>query len=197
VYESELVTGLAAAFGAMSVVLGLIGVLTNPLALVPALLFAAVAYFMWYHASGRLAERVYAGVEAQATGSQRRRAASDGGRGGFGAGPRQDWERPGGRQRRRRRARGETREQRRRERARQYVGGGGGAADGRRRRRRPADAGPTRQEAADRLGVDPDADDDTLRRAYRERIKDTHPDTEGGDEAAFKRVQAAYERLQE
>jgi curved DNA-binding protein CbpA len=45
------------------------------------------------------------------------------------------------------------------------------------------------------LGVEPEADASTIRRAYRERAKETHPDTEDGDEAAFKRVNAAYERL--
>jgi curved DNA-binding protein CbpA len=45
------------------------------------------------------------------------------------------------------------------------------------------------------LGVGPDADESAVRRAYRERVKETHPDTEDGDEDAFKRVNAAYERL--
>ena len=43
--------------------------------------------------------------------------------------------------------------------------------------------------------VDVDADDATIRAAYRDRVKVVHPDAPDGDEAAFKRVTAAYERL--
>lgn len=55
--------------------------------------------------------------------------------------------------------------------------------------------GMSRREAARVLGVDPTADRATLKRAYRERAKRHHPDVEGGDEATFKRVIRAYERL--
>lgn len=44
------------------------------------------------------------------------------------------------------------------------------------------------------LGVDADAEE--IRRAYRRRVKETHPDL-GGSEAAFRRVRRAYERLRE
>ena len=59
-----------------------------------------------------------------------------------------------------------------------------------------ADSSPTRREAADALGVDPDADEEAIKRAYRSKVKEVHPDTDGGDEEAFKRVNRAYERLQ-
>ena len=48
----------------------------------------------------------------------------------------------------------------------------------------------------DTLRVDSDADEDELKRAYRERVKETHPDL-GGSEAAFKRVEQAYQQLSE
>lgn len=41
------------------------------------------------------------------------------------------------------------------------------------------------------LGLPPDADADEVRAAYRERVKDVHPD-QGGDSEAFKRVREAY-----
>lgn len=41
------------------------------------------------------------------------------------------------------------------------------------------------------LGVDPDADPDTIRRAHRRRAKEHHPDA-GGDREAFERVQGAW-----
>jgi len=42
------------------------------------------------------------------------------------------------------------------------------------------------------LGVSPSAPDDELRRAYRLRLRETHPDT-GGEAAVFIRVQRAWE----
>ncbi|WP_280587805.1 J domain-containing protein [Halorubrum sp. Boch-26] len=63
------------------------------------------------------------------------------------------------------------------------------------------DRGPTPSaEDADRdpvaaafaeLDVDRDADTDAVKRAYRERVKETHPD-QGGDEESFRRVREAY-----
>ncbi len=44
------------------------------------------------------------------------------------------------------------------------------------------------------LQVDPDADPETLRRAYRRRVKEAHPDR-GGSVDEFQRVRAAYEAV--
>jgi hypothetical protein len=46
------------------------------------------------------------------------------------------------------------------------------------------------------LGVDADADLAEVRTAYRERVKEVHPD-QGGDEASFQRVQEAYATAKE
>ncbi len=51
---------------------------------------------------------------------------------------------------------------------------------------------PMSASAYEVLGVDADADDETLRRAYRLRLRQTHPDT-GGDAALFVQVQRAWE----
>jgi len=51
---------------------------------------------------------------------------------------------------------------------------------------------PLSASAYDVLGVAPDADDEALRRAYRLRLRQSHPDT-GGDAAAFIQVQRAWE----
>ncbi|MBX0295258.1 ferredoxin Fer [Haloarcula nitratireducens] len=45
------------------------------------------------------------------------------------------------------------------------------------------------------LGVDPDADEDEVSDAYRELVKDVHPD-QGGSTEEFRAVQRAYERIQ-
>ncbi|CAN5432003.1 molecular chaperone DnaJ [soil metagenome] len=44
------------------------------------------------------------------------------------------------------------------------------------------------------LGVSKDASDDDIKKAYRRRARDLHPD-QGGDEEAFKELTAAYEVL--
>jgi hypothetical protein len=157
----------------MTVTLAVGAVFVLPLA-IPAILFGAVTYFLYYQASGRLLDRIYRSVERQAaTGNGN----PDPGRGGFGAGPREEWTPPREEQQRRAR-RQRVRQERRRGRQRQ--------------RPRP---GPSPREASQVLGIAADADERTVKRAYRERIKDVHPDTEGGDEEEFKRVQQAYEVL--
>ncbi|HKJ60194.1 MAG TPA: ferredoxin Fer [Halobacteriales archaeon] len=45
------------------------------------------------------------------------------------------------------------------------------------------------------LGIDDDADEEAVERAYREKVKETHPDL-GGSLRAFLRVRAAYEAIQ-
>ncbi|KDA05094.1 molecular chaperone DnaJ [Microbacterium sp. CH12i] len=51
---------------------------------------------------------------------------------------------------------------------------------------------PLSHSAYEVLGVDPSVSDEELRRAYRLRLRQTHPDT-GGDSAAFIQVQRAWE----
>ncbi|WP_029144926.1 DnaJ domain-containing protein [Microbacterium luticocti] len=51
---------------------------------------------------------------------------------------------------------------------------------------------PLSASAYEVLGVAPDVDDEALRRAYRLRLRQTHPDT-GGDAAAFVQVQRAWQ----
>ena len=51
---------------------------------------------------------------------------------------------------------------------------------------------PLSASAYEVLGVEPDVDDEALRKAYRLRLRQTHPDT-GGDAAVFVQVQRAWE----
>lgn len=52
-----------------------------------------------------------------------------------------------------------------------------------------------RRTALEVLDLPRGADQQAIRRAYREQVKAVHPDAEGGDEDAFRRVTAAYEQL--
>ena len=76
------------------------------------------------------------------------------------------------------------------------------AADGdggRRRRRGSRDRSPSGlspAEAYRRLDLEAGADESEIRRAYRRKVKEVHPDR-GGDEEAFRRVTEAYETLTE
>lgn len=53
---------------------------------------------------------------------------------------------------------------------------------------------PTVRDLYDVLGVSKDASDADIKKAYRRRARDLHPD-QGGDEEAFKELTAAYEVL--
>jgi hypothetical protein len=183
VHRERLVTGLAVVFGAMTAALVVVGLLVTPAVLAVALIFGVMTYVFWAHASGRLMSRVYRSVEDQArAGVDSRRDRRARSQGGFGAGPREEWTAP----RDGRTVTEEARRQARGQRARN--------ARGRQRRRVREPDSPTIQEACDVLDVDPGSDESTVRRAYRERIKEVHPDADG-DEEAFKRVQRAYDRL--
>lgn len=181
--QQRLVSGLAAAFALMTAILGAAGIVYSPALLILAVVFGAVTYLLYYQASGRMLNRIYRGVERRAAAGN-----SDRNRGGFGAGPREEWTPP--RQEQRRQAQQQTASERvRGARQRRRTGG--------RRRASPVQqqSGPSVGEASQVLGVEPGADESTIKRAYRERIKEVHPDADNGDEEEFKRVQAAYERL--
>ncbi len=160
----------------MTATLAVAGVLYNPAILAPAALFGVVTYFLWMHASGRLAARIYRRVE--------QRAAANGGR-STGRDPDGSDRRGRARRRRAERIRGRRA---RRERTRRTNGGP---------RSRPEDVSMARKEAREVLGVGPDTDQERIKEVYRERVKDVHPDSEDGDREAFKRVQDAYETLRE
>jgi hypothetical protein len=160
--RSQLVLMLASVFAGLTVVLAVLGFVYSPVALAASVAFGAATYALWYHASGRLRERVRR--EARAG----RRTTTE--RGGFGAGPREDWTGPRS---------------------------GGGFGGERQRRATQPTSGPSARDAYRTLGLDPGADESAIKQAYREKVKETHPDTEDGTERRFKRVNDAYERLLE
>lgn len=161
------VGSLAAVFGAVAALTAVLGVFYNPVALGVAVPFAAAAVVFWYHASGRLEARMRRSAAANRRSRRSRNAA--------GAGPR--WQGD---------PRGRT------------AGGAGGPAgartNGARRERARARRRTERRRAFQTLGLEPGANQAEIRRAYREKAKTLHPDR-GGDEASFKRVTEAYERL--
>jgi len=185
VRNERLVLGLAAVFAGMTVLMVVLAAaFRDPVPLFVAALFGAATYFFWYHATGRIASGIYERVERQARVDQN--ASRTDRRGDLGAGPKADWEPPGGADRWE-----QVRKQARRQRR-------GTRADSQGRRRAPSTtSGPSMSTARDILGVSPNADQDAVKQAYRERVKETHPDKDTGNEEAFKRVNKAYERLSE
>lgn len=198
VVQRSLLLWLAIVFGGLAVTLGLAAIATGQLfVLLIVAPFAVTAYLMWIQSTGRLRQRLRDGARAQEFGE----------RGTFGAGPR----RTGGASARARAAReraerdpfdGDPFDDGPRgpfeERGGPFGGGrfGRDARERRRRRAPTAGDGPTLAEAYDTLGLSPDAEMDAVRSAYREKVKDTHPDS-GGDEEEFKQVTAAYDAIRE
>lgn len=185
--KSPLVVTLAAVFAGLTVVLVTLTLATAQwFVLLLALPFGATAYLMWFHGTGRLRERTRRRVNR---GDERVTQ----GTGGFGAGARRAAS-EGPRERfRQRQARAGPRGR--------ADGGGptGGfreGPDGTRGTVRPPGALST-ETAYRRLDLSPDADADAVRQAYRDKVKEVHPDRPDGDEEAFKRVNDAYETLQE
>ncbi|EMA66981.1 heat shock protein DnaJ domain protein [Halorubrum aidingense JCM 13560] len=182
-----IIVGLAATFIGLTALLAVAGVVVSPVLLILAVPFGVVAYFLWYHASGRLRDRVRreaarAGPAEHRRARQRARAAehrrsahrsagAGGGAtdGGFGA---------------------------------SGAAGGFGGRDPRGSRdprdprdRAPSTSGMTEREAYETLGLDRTAGQDAIRSTYREQAKRLHPDGEDGDEAAFKELTEAYDLL--
>lgn len=166
VANRTILVGMAATFAGLTVLLAVAGVVVNPLLLAVAVPFGVVTYLLWYHVSGKLRNRVRREVW---------------------------WPGESGRERvdARTRAAGNRRSARRTARA-------NGDAWGRShdpRDRAPRTSGMSERDAYATLGLDPGADMQAVRAAYRERAKRLHPDSDDGDEEAFKRLTAAYEKV--
>ncbi len=185
--RSTLLVAVGAVLGGIAVLMTALAAAFEPLLLFVAVPFGVAGYLIWFQGTGRLAARVRR--RANADSGDRVRAATDTGAGSRdGDGPR--WADP--------RAQAQRARARRRA-ARASVGVDGredpGFGVGSSARPPPPEDRMSEREARDVLGVDPGSGDDAVRRAYRRRVKETHPDTDDGDEEAFKRVAEAYERL--
>jgi hypothetical protein len=166
---------LAGVFAGLAVLLAIVALAKQPFLLLLALPFGAAAYLVWQSATGSVplggrARRVRPEEERE---KRRRRAERDptGAREGFDA------------------------RDRRHRRTDQRADAGGQRSEHTRRGQQSERL--ARREAARVLGVDADAEPAVVRRAYRESVKEVHPDAAGGDTEAFQRVNEAYERLTE
>lgn len=172
--RDRLVFGLTAVFAGMTVVVALVGVaFREPVLFVVVVPLAAASYMFWYQSSGKLRERLRASARARREGRTEER-------GGFGAGPRGGGGFEGARGRR---AREEWERRNRRRRGSEGPGAGIGPQ-----------SGMSRAEAYRRLGLEDGADEAAVKRAYRRKVKEVHPDS-GGDETEFRKVTEAYETL--
>ncbi|RDI72474.1 J domain-containing protein [Halopelagius longus] len=171
--RDRLLIGLAAVFAGLTTLFVVLALAYQLFLFAVAVPFGVATYFLWYHASGRLEARTRTRARQRTAGERRANDASRGPGGfeGFGPGRR--------------------------------AASAGGTADGGRRtgggRQRTVGPRPSNEpseaEAYRTLGLDADATDDEVKRAYRNRVKEVHPDTDSGDEETFKRVNRAYERL--
>ena len=167
-----LLLGIAAVLAGLTATLAMLGIAYSPFVFIAALPTGAGAYFLWYQASGRMKEDIRSRAARQ--------RASPGANEGA----------PGGNSRFAREAR-----------ARMGDGGRVGPGGSRARGRGPTggaamtgNSGMPPGDARRTLGVDADASQSDVKAAYRDRVKETHPDS-GGDEEEFKRVNRAYETL--
>ncbi len=160
------VSGLAGVFAVLTATVVGVGIwFGEPVVLVVALPLGIAAFIFWYQSSGRLAARVMRRGRAARRRSKPRGGAGQGSRRHGDQGPRG----AGGRW--------------------TYTDEENQAAG---RRQAP---GMSPREASRYLGVPSGADPDEIQRAYRERVKDVHPDR-GGDEEEFRKATEAYETLQ-
>ena len=181
--RDTLVLGIAAVFAGTFVTMSVLALSHSLFLLLVAAPFGAAAYFMWWQVS----EDVEARFRRRADATARREAA---------ARSRAAEAAAGGDSRFAEEARRRVAEERRQRAAAGRQGARGATAGGAGRRedpRRP-DTGMARREAFDALGLDTDASQDQIKSAYRDRVKEVHPDS-GGDEESFKRVNRAYETL--
>ena len=174
-----LLLGIAAVLAGLTATLAMLAIAYSPFVILAAIPTGAAAYFLWYQASGRLKED----MRSRATGRR--------------SGPRAGEGAPGGNSRFAREARARMGDGGR-------VGPRGAGGRGARTRGRGSTGGAAMAgtsgmppgDARRTLGVDADASQSEVKAAYRDRVKETHPDS-GGDEEEFKRVNSAYEPLKE
>jgi hypothetical protein len=186
--RDTLVLGIAAVFAGTFVTMSVLALSHSLFLLLVALPFGAASYFMWWQVSEDMEARFRRRAEAEATARQEATARSRAAEAAAGGNSRFAEE-----------ARRRVAEERRRAEAGRRAAGRGATAGpggaGRRGDPRP-DSEMARREAFDALGLDSDASQEQIKSAYRERVKEVHPDS-GGDEESFKRVNRAYETLKE
>ncbi|MEZ3145080.1 J domain-containing protein [Halobaculum sp. MBLA0143] len=178
--RDTLVLGIAAVFAGTFVTMSVLALSHSLFLAFVAVPFGAAAYFMWWQVSGDLEER-FRGRRAPGDrrAAEARRRAAEGTTGGSSRFAEEA---------RKRAAEGAAgRERRRAAGARAGSGRGPGTA---------GSTGMPAREAYDTLDLSPDASNEEVKSAYRDRVKEVHPDS-GGDEEAFKRVNRAYETLRE
>jgi hypothetical protein len=186
VNRDTLVLGIAAVFAGTFVTMSVLALSHSLFLLLVALPFGAASYFMWWQVSEDLEARFRrradpdTAARREATARSRAAEAAASGDSRFA-------------EEARRRVAEEHAETGRRAAGR---GGADGPRGAGRRGGNPSGSGMARREAFDALGLDAGASQEQIKTAYRDRVKEVHPDS-GGDEESFKRVNRAYETLTE
>lgn len=169
--RNGLILGVAAVLFGITVVMLLAGIVVNPFFLLVSIPFGSSAYLLWYQASGKLSDDMRQREATATFGSGGRNTGFDAGSFGAGSSTSGNFASESAR-----------RAQQYREKARANQ-----AADQR--------ATISESDAYRILEIDPVADDAEIKAAYRQRVKECHPDTPSGDEEMFKKVSRAYEVL--
>lgn len=168
--RNGLILGVAAVLSGVTVVMLLAGIVVNPFFLLVSIPFGSSAYLLWYQASGKLSDDMTQG-ETNTFGSQGRNTGFDPESFGAGSSTSDNFASESAR-----------RAQQYREKARANQ-----AVDER--------TTISQSDAYQILDVDPVADEAEIKAAYRQKVKQYHPDTPSGDEEMFKKVSRAYEVL--
>jgi hypothetical protein len=174
---------LASTLAGLAVLLAVVALARQPFLLLVALPFAVGAYLVWRGATGQFSWGLTGGRFREARRAQERREWER--RQGDSRGPFEQARDGGPFQQARRGSRSRSQ-------ARQRTTGARRGPGPQERAREALD----RREAYRVLGLSPDADAAAVKAAYRKQVKRVHPDADGGDPEAFRRVTAAYETLQ-
>lgn len=180
VENDRLIMAIAGVFVVLALVLGVVGFVHAQFVIAVALMFGVVAFLLWYQASGRLTQRIYQGIEARARVNDRWRSRDE----------KQRQQEKRWRQRNNRWRNGKSD-------PRNSWTGQHTSTHNQHKQPGGSTTSLRPKEAYAILGLAPGAEEEEIRNAYRERVKEVHPDTKDGDEEAFKRVTAAYEQLTE
>lgn len=169
--RNGLILGVSAVLFGITVVMLLAGIIVNPFFLLVSIPFGSSAYLLWYQASGKLSDDIRQGESTGTFGAGSRNTGFNPGSFGAGSSTSENFASESARR---------AQQYREKARANQAV---------------DQATTITQSDAYRILEIEPIADEAEIKAAYRQKVKECHPDTPSGDEEMFKKVSRAYEVL--